>query len=418
MKIGIYGGSFNPPHRGHLHAALGFYDAMALDLLLVIPDYEPPHKQLSGIDSAEMRLEMTALCFSGESIGDRRIEVSDFEVRSGGVSYTALTLEHFREIYPEDELFLLCGTDMFLTLDKWYHPETIFSLAEPVLMRREDDPETAALLAEKQAEYREKFGKCGIILTLPCLELSSSEVRETLQADGDVSGLLTPEVASYIEERGLYRDERMLAVLREKILPIEGMRRAAHSFAVEEECIYLAAQFALSGADTLRLRIAALLHDLAHRLPPEEHRALLLRHGFDEKATASLLCYPKTVHQVTGALLVRERFSYLQDEAILSAISCHTTGKPSMRKLDMLLCLADYMEATRPYEECRIARRQFHEALEAAKTPAEKNEALNAAMLRYLCGTVEHVQAIGGELDPMTVAARDDFLKKSENAVY
>lgn len=418
MKIGIYGGSFNPPHRGHLHAALGFYDAMALDLLLVIPDYEPPHKQLSGIDSAEMRLEMTKVCFSGESIGERKIEVSDFEVRSGGISYTALTLEHFREVCPEDEFFLLCGTDMFLTLDKWYHPETIFSLATPVLMRREDDPETALLLAEKQADYLEKYGKSGIILTLPCLELSSSEVREKIAAGEDVSGLLTPEVASYIKERELYRDEQMLATLRKKIVPIEGTRRAAHSFAVEEECIYLAAHFALSAADTLRLRIAALLHDLAHRLPPEEHKSLLLRHGFDEKAADSLLRYPKTVHQVTGALLLRERFSYLKDEAILSAISCHTTGKPGMSKLDMLLCLADYMEATRPYEDCHRARKQFHEALEAAKTPAEKDEALDAAMLRYLCGTVEHVQAIGRELDPMTVAARDDFLKKSENAVY
>lgn len=412
MKIGLFGGSFDPPHRGHLTAALGFYDRCGLDRLFVLPAYALPRKPREGIDNSAMRLEMTSLCFGKEQVGDRQITVDDFELRQKGISYTVNTLRHFKERFPAATLHFLVGSDHFLRLDEWKEADAIFSLATPVLLRREDDFEIGEKIEKKQAEYREKFGKAGILLSLPCLAVSSGEIRGKLSRGESAAELLTPAVASYIAARGLYEPERMLALLREAIVPIEGEKRAAHSVAVEEEVRYYAGQFSLSVGDTLRLRIAALLHDLTHRFSIEEHAALLRRHGYSEETVAALLAYPKTVHQHTGGLLLRERFSYLQDEAILSAIGCHTTGKPGMSRLDMLLCLADYTEATRPYEECKRARDAFHAALENAATPEEKDAALTEAMLRYLSVTIRHVQTEGGELDPLTIGTREALLRK------
>ena len=124
MRIGIYGGSFNPPHAGHLRAAAYALDALRLDRLLLIPAGIAPHKKLPPFSpSAEQRLEMVRL--AAEKLGDDRICVSDLEVRREGTSYTWQTVQTIREIYPDAELFLLMGTDMFLCVDRWMHPERI-----------------------------------------------------------------------------------------------------------------------------------------------------------------------------------------------------------------------------------------------------------------------------------------------------
>ena len=127
MKIGIYGGAFNPPHLGHITAARAVFELLKLDKLLVIPTGHPPHKTLPpGSPGPERRLEMTRLAMAG--LGDW-MEISDMELRREGNSYTADTLARVKERYPEDELWLLMGADMFLTLQAWREPERILSLA-------------------------------------------------------------------------------------------------------------------------------------------------------------------------------------------------------------------------------------------------------------------------------------------------
>lgn len=112
MKIGVFGGTFNPIHRGHLAAASAAAGQLSLDKLLLIPDAIPPHKPLpSGSAGAEERLEMVQLCTAEVSAP---AEVLDLELRRQGASYTCDTLAQLREQYPEEELFLLMGSDMFL----------------------------------------------------------------------------------------------------------------------------------------------------------------------------------------------------------------------------------------------------------------------------------------------------------------
>ena len=142
MKIGVYGGTFNPPHLGHVTAARAVSELLKLDKLLFIPAGLPPHKPLpEGTPSPEQRLEMTRLAAEQTGLGDR-VETLDLEILRGGRSYTSETLKLLRQQYPDDELWLLMGTDMFLTIQTWHDPARIFELAGIAAFgRTEEDTE-------------------------------------------------------------------------------------------------------------------------------------------------------------------------------------------------------------------------------------------------------------------------------------
>lgn len=198
-RIGIYGGTFSPIHSGHVRAANAFADAMALDRLYVIPTALPPHKaKVDGAEAAD-RLEMARIAFSGT---DRRIAVSDFEIRREGKSYSIYTLEHFSK--PGRELFMLVGTDMFLTLHEWYRTEDIFRLARIVLMRRELDDSLLSAINKKSCEYKEKYGADIRVINIPPLEISSTKLREMLRRGEPVGGLIPDNVIKYIKDNNLY----------------------------------------------------------------------------------------------------------------------------------------------------------------------------------------------------------------------
>jgi len=200
MKLGIYGGTFSPIHMGHVRAAEAFLDTMALDRLLVIPTAVPPHKaEVVGADAAA-RLTMARLAFADS---DARLAVSDYEISREGKSYTVYTLEHFTA--PDTTLYLLVGTDMFLTLAKWFRAEDIFRLADIVLMRRETDAGLTGLLSETAADYRARFGARIHEIDEPPLVISSTELRERLRAGLPTGGMLPDAVAEYIAKNNLYR---------------------------------------------------------------------------------------------------------------------------------------------------------------------------------------------------------------------
>ena len=197
-RIAIYGGSFSPPHLGHFRALEGLIRQERPDRTLVIPALVPPHKQLKGNASPEQRMEMCRIAF-----GDLPVTVSDMELCRGGTSYTVLTL---RELKREDNtLMLLCGTDMFLTLDTWYCPEEIFALAEIVYMRREEDAAVAEKLQTKAEQYREKYAATVRELIFRPLEISSTDLRSMIAEGKDTTNYLHPAVREYIERCQLYR---------------------------------------------------------------------------------------------------------------------------------------------------------------------------------------------------------------------
>ncbi|MBQ5892698.1 MAG: nicotinate (nicotinamide) nucleotide adenylyltransferase [Clostridia bacterium] len=197
-RIGIYGGTFSPPHNGHIAAAKAFMEQMWLDILYVIPASTPPHKQMTCAVSPEDRLDMCRLAFS-EMEG---VYVSDMEIQRGGKSYTVDTL---RELTGEDRrLFLLLGTDMMLSLGEWYRPDEIFRLSYPVYIRREKDAILDQRIIQTIADYNEKYGKVVRRIVTEPLVISSSEIRRRFEARESVEGLLPPSVEKYIRDKHLY----------------------------------------------------------------------------------------------------------------------------------------------------------------------------------------------------------------------
>ena len=198
-RVGIYGGTFAPPHIGHVEAARAFMKQMRLDYLFVIPAAIPPHKELDFDIDPIHRLAMCDLAFSGID----GVIVSDLELRRGGVSYTVDTLRELTA--PDTRLFLFCGTDMFLTLDQWYQAEEIFKLCYPIYIRRENDPFITSRILKKIGEYTEKYNAIVRRVVGDPIEISSSLVRKTLRDGGDISKMVDPKVAMYIQDHGLFR---------------------------------------------------------------------------------------------------------------------------------------------------------------------------------------------------------------------
>lgn len=200
MKIGIFGGTFDPPHVGHVEAFKAFLEQFGFDKAFVIPVFTPPHKSLKSHVTAQDRLNMSSLAF--ENLADNVI-VSDIEITRQGKSYTADTIKYFKD-QGYDDIYFLCGTDMLLTLGHWYKPEYILSNAKIVYARRENDLENTNKITEKIQEYIDNYGAVITPLNVNVLEISSTEIREELQKGK--SSYLSKEVAEYIEKNGLYKE--------------------------------------------------------------------------------------------------------------------------------------------------------------------------------------------------------------------
>lgn len=198
-RVGIYGGTFAPIHKGHVQAAKLFMEQMRLDYLMIIPAGIPPHKQVDFADDPVHRLRMCELAFADID----GVVISDMEIRRAGKSYTVDTLRELSA--PDRRLLMLCGTDMVLSFDAWREYKEILSLCYPVYMRREGDAFLDKMIVEKLAKYYQETGKMFRRLLGDPIEISSTEIRKRVKAGEDITDLVPPLVAAYIAENGLYR---------------------------------------------------------------------------------------------------------------------------------------------------------------------------------------------------------------------
>lgn len=337
-RLGIYGGTFSPPHLGHINAARRFIKEARLDALYVIPTANPPHKVKTSQDSEADRLKMLEYAFSGME----GVTVSDMEMQRGGVSYTYQTLS---ALACEDvQLIMLVGTDMLLTLDSWKRPDIIFSLAEIFAVAR-DDGDIVRLL-DKARQYREKFGARVTVSQGEVFDISSSEIREMLATGKDASSYLTPNVLSYINERKLYGAgfDGALSRLCEK--------RRRHSVGVAECAVEMAEAL---GLDTVRCYRAGILHDIAKELPCEEMIRIATEGGYT--LSQDDLTAKEVLHQYAGAVIAREEFGL--DSAACGMIAKHCTGAEVMTLEEKVLFLADFIEKGRSHSMCRQLREEF-----------------------------------------------------------
>ena len=203
MKLGVYGGTFNPIHLGHVHILKEFIRRLGLDKVLLIPAGTPPHKAAPDLAGAEDRLSMCAL--AAKEIGEAPVEASSIEIDRAGKSYTADTLSLLHGQNPDDELYLLMGEDMFLTLHQWVRPAEICRQAILCVSPRSEDGFERLLLQKQRLET--EFAASCKIEDIPYVPVSSTEIRERVRQGKDLSQLVPPEVEAYIAAHGLYREE-------------------------------------------------------------------------------------------------------------------------------------------------------------------------------------------------------------------
>lgn len=364
MKIGVYGGTFDPPHMGHMKSARAAMDLLELDKLLFIPARIPPHKALPTVTaSPEARFEMTALMADGMGLKER-VEVVDIELRRfGDKSYTVDTLETLREQYPDDELWFLMGSDMFLTVLNWYQSERIVKLANIGAFARSNEDNLDMLLFHAGALERGYGAKVKLLPLPEVTEISSTEIRETVIGEKGDTFLWTP-VYGYILKNKLYGTNADLTALSDDDLravtqSMVKAKRIPHILGTEHEAIRLAQRWNACEADA---RHAAILHDCTKYLTLEEQLKLCEQYDILldnlEKGSEKLL------HSKSASALARHVFG--ANAEVETAIFYHTTGRAGMSTLEKIIYMADYMEPNRDFDGVDALRKLAYENLDRA----------------------------------------------------
>lgn len=360
-KIGFFGGSFNPPHIGHILAAEELIRCLDLDRLFFVPAANPPHKKLApDSPDARQRRALVELAIRGHE----KIELCDLELRRGGTSYTADTLEQMRTLYPDDEIMLVMGSDMFLSLHEWYKPEKIMALATIVLMRREAaGPAMAEKLDDQKAHLEQTYGAKVVCVDNDFVELSSTRVRRML-AFGCGETFLSPEVHAEILKNhyygaGVSLKNLPMDELRQKVVSLLKPQRVPHVLGCCDTAVELAKRW---GADETDAARAGILHDITKALNDEEQ--LLLCDKYDIIISGFERENPKLLHAKTGATMARLIFG--ENDAVYDAIWWHTTGKADMNMLEKIIYLADYMEPNRKFDGVQTLRDQVAEDIDLA----------------------------------------------------
>lgn len=376
-RIGIFGGSFDPPHIGHIQSVKQAAQVLKLDRVLLIPAGMPPHKTGCFV-SGEQRLNMVRLAVAGEPA----IQVSDLEIARGGTSYTYETVETVRGLYPNAEIFLLMGSDMFLSFHSWKHPEKILANASLGVFYRGDKAERPNVEAQK-AEMEAEGHRIELIQN-DVVEISSTQLRRML-AFRCADAFLPEGVGDYIRQNRLYHtaaDWKNLPMeqLEPIVISLLKPNRVNHVLGCRDTAVALAKRWGVSETDAAR---AGILHDITKAL--DGPLQLDLCRAYGKQLSDFSKRYPKTLHALTGSMVAERIFG--ENEAVVSAIESHTTGKAAMNTLEKIIYVADYMEPCRNFPGVeRLRELAFSDLDEALKTG--------------LMMTLDHLANLGDEVSP------------------
>lgn len=377
MRIAMFGGSFNPIHRGHIETALAVKERFDLDRVLIMVANDPPHKQIADGVSAEHRLKMTRLALMGMD----GLEACDLELKRPGKSYTVDTLGELHRLYPEAELYCMVGADMVLTLDTWHNAAELFKRAKFIAVGRPDSGSMEAAAERYRREYDADVSISGI--TGP--DISSTMVRRNVENGMDVSHLIAEQVEEYIYHHGFYLGDEVDA-MRKRLKEELGAKRYDHTMGVVRSAAKLASRY---GADGKKAQIAALLHDCA-KLDEEYQRKLAAKYGLD----ISRIPMP-VVHGPLGAERAQREFG-IADGDILAAIACHTVCRQGMGILDKIVYLSDKIEQGRSYD-----------GVDYIRSEAEKS--LDCGMIACIEHGLRYLEEKGEKAHPDTLAVLEEL---------
>ena len=394
-KMGLFGGTFDPIHQGHVDMALRLAEKLELDCVVLMPTFVPPHKIRESMAAAEHRLAMCRLAAEVSPL----LQVSDLELQRAGASFTVDTLRALCEQDPDTQWYLITGADMFVTLRTWHRFEDIANMAVLCTVPR-DGTDTAALQA--YAASLEQDGIRCYVDDAPVLDVSSTEIRDRIRAGENLDGLVPKTVEEYIVQHGLYRqqeslqsqtrDEQFIAIIRTRL----GDYRFRHSLCVADEARRLALRY---GANPDQAYTAGILHDIMKDTDPAVQLQILADYGVEldavEKQSQTLW------HARTGETFLRHVLG-VTDEDVLRAVRYHTTGRADMTLLEQVLFVADFTSADRSYPDVDVMRRYA-------------DESLAAAMHYGVDYTIRELLDRGNSIHPDTVALYNDIILSAKN---
>ncbi len=337
MKIGLFGGSFDPVHSEHIHLVEEAIKALALDRAVIIPSFIAPHKLDGAFSSGNDRFEMAKIAF--RTIPNT--EVSDYELARGDTSYTYLTAEYYARKYAGAKIYWLVGADMLENFFFWKYPRRILEFVTLAACGR--GKADIGFLHEKfRSEFKVDFEEipfCG-------KEVSSTRIRVAV-AFGKNAEELPPAVRGYIDEKRLYSHPAITPALA-----LEKEARREHSYRVALLAAELARRY---GIPQKKAILASALHDCGKYVPLSSPllRGFTLPDGVPSPV----------VHQFTGAYLAEHRFC-IHDEEILDAIRYHTSGREEMTDLGKLIFLADMLEEGRDFPGIGELRTALYRSLD------------------------------------------------------
>ncbi len=383
MRIGIYGGAFNPVHKGHVKLAEEVKTKAHLDKIIIMPSGVSPHKSSGSLIDSNHRLEMCRLAFEGEDY-----IISNLEIKREGKSYTVDTVTELKKIYPNDELYLIMGSDMLLSFHCWYRYEDILASVTICATTRQGD----ISLDELKSYSRDVLGKDTLIIDFEPFECSSTKVRNALLSGEDASSMIPSKVLTYIKKNGLYTDEYTATrqLLRSKLDDY----RYIHSLGVADSAKDLAKIY---GADEEKAYFAGLLHDIAKNMPKDEQLQIMEKGGIilslAEKNNPALW------HAMAGECYLRLEMG-ITDPEILGSVRYHTTGKEGMTLLEKIIYVADYISAERNYPDVDVMR------------DLTLNHSLEKASLYSLIYTFNKQTKLQGIIHPDSVEFYNELLMK------
>lgn len=358
MKIGIYGGTFDPVHSGHIFVARSVKRELGLDRVDFVVAADPPHKHSEQRTPAALRYEMVCAALKNE----RGMSASDIEIRRGGISYTVETLRAIKRANRKAALYFIVGADMLRDFPKWRAPGEILELATLVGVNRRGQ-ECDVLDTAKR--ITEEFGGRVEIVSAVGPNISSTDIRRRVFEAQPVEELMPLPAEMLLYEKRLYQPKE-IERLAQRVAGVLDEYRMRHTMLTVREAVGLAK---FHGLSTEKARLAALLHDCA-KLGRAETVEYAEKMGYS--LTDEERANPFLIHSRIGALLARDVYG-VQDSEILNAIERHTVGCAEMTPFDEVIFLADKLEPSRDYRRVRDLRALAFKDLDSATIAVLKN---------------------------------------------
>lgn len=370
MRIGFYGGAFDPFHNGHLSIISGALKSKRVDIVIVIPSVLSPFKKGTEISAAPYRYYMTADAIKSlPSDESYKVFISDAEFYMNEVCYTAKLLKQFtskdyitaflenrgflkKQATEKHDYFWLCGSDILNDFDRWFQCESILTMVTLMVAHRPSNVDAERSFKQQTDLFEKKFNTKLEIFNIDGIKVASSEIRQTR----DFRCVPEP-VKKFIKTNNLYPVDNPLTFASTKakndfyryssiLFPVLSRKRLLHSLNVS----LLSAKYALIyGEDVDRALIAGVLHDCAKELSDVEQQQLAIKasgDAFDDK---------KLWHSPAGSVIANREFG-ITDSRILDAIMYHTTGREGMSTLEKIVFLADKLEPSRTYSDLKKIR--------------------------------------------------------------